>query len=329
MESTNTTNTGSVLNPAQQEVLGHLRVPPDDRPQFDAGLRHELRAHLESALVPLADQLGGDDTLWVSKHLLSQVHGCQARLLADEAAGFEWSIPTARGTVVHKAVELSVTWRGDPVPLTLVQEATARLQNDDRSLTDFLHRCNEAEMADLEAQATERVTTFLEGFPRLKPGWRPKPEARVRVELCDDRVVLAGRVDLSLGQSQGTTAGKVLIDLKTGGFSPDHIHDLRFYALLETIRFGVPPMKLASYYLDSGRIQPEVVTEALLETATERVIGAIEELVRLRREPSTAIYRPGPACRWCPVSNDCTEGTRWLEGANERDGNWPDRFEVE
>ena len=149
------------------------------------------------------------------------------------------------------------------------------------------------------------------------------------MELCDDRIILAGRVDLSLGQPQGTTAGKVLIDLKTGGFSPDHIHDLRFYALLETIRLGVPPMKLASYYLDSGRIQPESVTEALLEAAAERVIGAVEELVRLRHDSSTAVYRPGPACRWCPVSNDCTQGTRWLEGADERDGHWPDRFEVE
>ena len=67
----------------------------------------------------------------------------------------------------------------------------------------------------------------------------------------------------------------------------------------------------------------------MLEAAAERVIGAVGEIVRLRNDPASAIYRPGPACRWCPVSDDCTEGTRWLETSDERSGNWPDRFDVE
>ena len=55
----------------------------------------------------------------------------------------------------------------------------------------------------------------------------------MRAELCGGRVVLSGKADLTLGQPEGTGAGKVIIDLKTGGFAPVHREDLRFYALLE------------------------------------------------------------------------------------------------
>jgi hypothetical protein len=81
-------------------------------------------------------------------------------------------------------------------------------------------------------------------------------EGKVRAELFDARVVLSGKTDLALGQADGTTAGKVLIDFKTGGFSPAHIDDLRFYALLETLKIGTPPRLLASYYLEAGPAPP-------------------------------------------------------------------------
>ena len=35
------------LNPAQREVVELLGAPESERPRFDAGLRHELRAELE------------------------------------------------------------------------------------------------------------------------------------------------------------------------------------------------------------------------------------------------------------------------------------------
>ncbi len=308
-----TTAEGPQLNPAQSEVLEGLRVPSERRRSFEPELRLELRGHLESELGPVLEGLPPDEALFVSKHQLSQVHGCEARYLAEEAEGFQWSVPLARGTVVHKAIELSMNWRGEPVPLDLVDEALARLEHDDRPVTDFLQTCSEADLAELRAMAGQYVTQFLECFPPLRKAWRPVTETPVRQELCGGRVVLVGRVDLTLGQPQGTTAGKVLIDLKTGGFSPAHVDDLRFYALIETLRLGVPPMMLATYYLDQGRLHPEGVTEGILDAAVARVVAGVERIVELRRSPEAAVKRPGPPCRWCPISADCPEGRRWLE----------------
>jgi hypothetical protein len=303
------------LNPAQLEVLELIRLPAAQRLEVDAMLRHELRHELESALTPVVAALPGDETLWLGKHDLAAVHGCEASYLAESDLPFEWSIPLARGSVVHKAVELSVHLRGNPSPLTLVDEAIARLEHADKPVTEFLQRCTDAEIAELRSAAGDSVTKFVESFPPLARGWRPVTESKVRIELCEGRLVLQGRVDLTLGSADGLRSGKVLVDLKTGGFSPDHTPDLRFYALLETLRLGTPPSVLASYYLDSGRAQHERVTEGVLDAAVARTIAATERVVELRHGGAAPTKRTGPRCRWCAIASSCTEGQAYLTGA--------------
>jgi len=305
-------------NPAQQEVVTLLGAPRDARPEFDPGLRDELREHLEARLEPLITRIESDDfdgdNLFLSKYMLSQVLGCERKFMAERLQPFAWSPPIARGTVMHKAIELSVHWRGESSPLVLVDEAMASLQNADKSISDYLTTCGESELAELRAGAGAAMTQFLECFPPLKPAWRPATESPIRAELHGGLIVLSGKPDLTLGQPDGTVAGKVIVDFKTGGFSPAHREDLRFYALLEALRI-LPPRLLATYYLDQGRIHSEEVTEDLLLSASERVIDGAHRYVVLvtgTREPGVA---PGPSCRWCPVQADCDEGIEYLESA--------------
>lgn len=307
-------------NPAQAEVLAALGARPHERPEFDPRLRAELREGLERSLAPLVDRLPDGETLWVSKHLLSSVHGCEGLFLAQDEEEFAWSPQTARGTVAHKAIELSVSWRGDPSAGELVDEAIARLIAGTDRISDYLGALGEGERAELHGEATERVNMFLECFPRLEPRWRPVAESRLRADLNDDRIVLSGKVDLTVGRAEGVRAGKVLIDLKTGGFSPSHRDDLRFYALIETLRLGVPPRLLASYYLDGGRLLDEVVSEDTLAVAFERVVAGAEHAVALRHEHREPTLRPGAPCRWCPRRITCEVGTRYLEERDEADG---------
>jgi hypothetical protein len=312
------------LNPTQRETLERLGASPDDRPQFDAALRHELQAELDHQLAPAIDELPPDDGVFVSKYALAQVHGCEARFVATQAERFAWTVPLARGTVAHKAIELTLNWRGEPVPGALVDEALARLETGDAPVADFLQTASEADRAELRAEATDRVAKFVECFPPLSGRWRPVVESRIYASAVDDRVTMQGRVDLTLGRSVGTTAGKVIIDLKTGNYSPNHRDDLRFYALVETLRLGIPPRLVATYYLDSARAETEVVTEALLEAATRRVVAGVERLVALAVDPAGAVKRPGPPCRWCPVLADCDEGRRHLDERRDAGDAWAD-----
>lgn len=130
--------------------------------------------------------------------------------------------------------------------------------------------------------ATDRVAKFAECFPPLRSGWRPVTESRWAAEFHGGKIRLSGKVDLTIGGCDGLRAGKVIIDFKTGNRSLTHVEDLRFYALLETLRLGVPPWKVATYCLDSGTFAVEVVTEGMLEAAAHRVVAGAAKLAELR-----------------------------------------------
>ena len=305
------------LNPAQQAVLDELGAPAAERPEFPDDLRHHLRTAIETAVEPLLDDLPASDDLFVNKHRLGRVHGCEARFVAEEAEDFAWSVPIARGTITHKAVELAINWRREIEPPVLVDEALARYEQDSGDFGRWLQGCSEVERAELRSDSLDAFTKFIECFPPLKPGWRPVTESRLRAELCNGRLILAGKSDLTLGAADGLRAGKVIIDFKTGGFAPVHLDDLRFYALIETLRMGVPPRLVASYYLDQARLVPETVTEDLLRATVARLVDGVRILMELThggRPPGTM---PSPACRWCALIDDCGDGRTHLAGDHD------------
>jgi hypothetical protein len=296
------------LNPAQQEVLDRLAAPLAERPRFDPALGKALRTKLEDGLAPLAAELDPAKPLRVDKHLLASVHACQAKWLAELGAPFEPSVPVVRGTVAHKAIELSLNAGGDPSPGELADWALERVEANDAWVAEWLAGVGAAERAELRGAVVDLVVKFTECWPPLHQRWRPVSEATWWCDLLGDRVVLKGRADLTVGVPQGDVAGKVVVDLKTGGFSPTHREDLRFYALVETLRLGVPPRLIVTHYLDAGRLDTEEVTVPLLEATVARVTDGVFQAVALRNGELEPAVRPGAACRWCLVLDSCEAG---------------------
>jgi hypothetical protein len=311
----------SILNPAQQAMLDALGAGRHDRPTFAPDLGLRLRAQLEEGLRPLILVLDtlGIEKLWVSKHKVSSIHGCEVRFLAEDDRGFDgWTVPMARGTVAHRAIELSMHVRGDPVPAELVDHPRAALtEGESNGMADWLQSISEFERADLRGAAIDKVSAFLEMWPPLKASWRPRTESKARVDLLGDRITLQGKVDLTVGVAEGSRAGKVLIDLKTGAFSPVHVDDLRFYALVEAIKVGVPPRRVATHYLESGNLVPEDVSEPLLGSAAVRVIDAVNRWLELRAGRAVPLLKPSASCRWCPVLPNCDGGRQHLAAVEE------------
>lgn len=298
------------LTPAQTETLDLIRPPVESRPTYRSTLRMDLRNRLESELVDAADRL--EDQLWVAKRALQSVHGCERHHEAEQDRPFAYSEPTARGQIFHKSIELSVHLGGRRDPLQLVDEAVSTLQAKEDLLADYLRTASETTRAEIRSEVGALVTSFLETFPPLRTAWRPTTEARRRVPLCSDQIMLHGRLDLTLGMPNDTTAGRVIVELKTGSPAAGHRDDLRYYALLETLVTGVPPLLLVTFYVDAGRAEIEQVDENLLEAATRRTIDGILRLVDLRSGLVDPRRVAGPACRWCPVSDDCDPGQEFL-----------------
>jgi hypothetical protein len=281
------------------------------RPTFGRDLAKELRADLRRALEAVDERLGlAGIELHISKSGLSQVHQCERNWSNPD---FEWSTATARGWIAHKAIELGVFATGDRAPRDLVDMALDRQLQEQDDLGRWLLEAPAEEVAELRAEATNHVSAFEECFPPLKAKWRPRTECPVKHQI--GQVVLRARVDLALGRSEGDRAGMLIVDFKTGRPYPAHMDDLRFYALVETLRIGVPPFRVASYYLDTATWHAEDITDDLLAITVRRVADGAVKMAELKLSEREATFTPGPACRWCSVRTAC-EGPATLEDAD-------------
>jgi hypothetical protein len=310
-----TANPGTVstvdLTPLQQRTFDLLkRTEPV---VFDPAVAASIRAEMSEAFASFAERLG-TARVFMSKHRVASAVGCEVKhLLPDD---FSWSTATAGGQIAHRAVQLLLNWRGDPVPAELVDEGFERAVDDDPSLGPWLAALTEADRADLRAVAVDQVVKFQESFPPLDQRAAPTVESRMRWPL-DGPVTLSGRADLVIGRPAGGESRKVVIDLKTGWVSAHHRDDLRFYALIETLRVGVPPRKVASFYLDAGDAVVDDVTEGSLRSAARRTLDAIDAEISLRFEGREPVKRPGRACRWCPLADECVEGSAFLDADDD------------
>ncbi len=308
------------LNPTQRTTLDALGAGIDahDRPETPDDLAPRLRSELEAGLAVIVDSLSDTRQLIIAKHLLNGVHGCQARYVDGESREFIPSVPVVRGTIAHKALELAVHWPRTPIPLELVDDAIGRVTDSGNWASDWMISASTAELAELRSEAGDIVAKFLECWPPITAAMRPTTESKLYTELCGGRIVLKGQVDLTLGQpiASGNRARKIIVDYKTGGYSPEHRSDLRFYALVETLRLGVPPRLLVTSYLGAGTLDIEEVTVDMLDATVARVIDGITTFIALRAGEIDPVRRPSTACRWCPLADDCAPGQAFLEDSD-------------
>jgi CRISPR/Cas system-associated exonuclease Cas4 (RecB family) len=218
--------------------------------------------------------------------------------------------------VLHKAVELGLNWQGAVIPADIVDIALNQLADDDMaSAGPFIEQLSSSERAQLRSSAIDLYTKFDESFPPLKASWRPVLESSARYEMYGQRINLSTRADLTLG----APGSKVIVDLKSGRIQPSHREELRFYALVEAMRTGQAPRRLATYSLVTARAEVEDVTEGVLQAAVRKTIDGIHllfELQRERREPTT---RPGTSCLWCPLATSCATGIKYLAHRDDPD----------
>ena len=309
LDTTDTTP-GSGMRPAQQRVIDLLGRQADGELLIGPELAQALRAELDERLAGVATLVPEGEPLFVGKTQLAAFASCPGRWRAALDSPFYWSVPSVRGTVSHKAIELSLNWRGEIEPGRAVDAAIGRLLDDGSSVGRFLRTLSTVELAELRSESVDLVTAFEECFPPLKARWRPVVDGRSRAELAGGRIVLVGRPDLTLGQA--LRSGKVIIDLKTGAPRRHHVDDLRFYALIDTLRIGLPPRRLATVYLDAGQPVVEAVTVGVLEAAVERVVRSVEAMIETRWGTMPTRLRPGQHCAWCPARERCQSGLEWL-----------------
>lgn len=319
------------MTPAQATTLRVLRGEGARR-SFDPELGVELRRELEARLAPSTDLLPdprvavGAKPIFAGKTQLGQVLACEAHHQAESSHPFEWNLASVRGTVAHRAIELLVHRSDRPSPLELVDAAFERLEADAGSAGTYLAELSADERAELRGDVNNLVSDFVDQFPPLQPrrAWRPATELRLAHDICGGRVTLSGRVDLALGSPTGSEAGRTFVELKTGATRSRHVDDLRLYALLETLKLGVPPRRLVVANLDRGQLTAFDVDEDVLRSALMRTVDGVHRLVQLHLGLRSAEVVPNPLCRWCRANQTCPGARAWEAQAGEAEATPPD-----
>ncbi len=247
----------------RDDVLAAIRGNTGVRPPVDPGLSGGLREWLEDGLCSLP--LDRDSELVVTK-----------QTLRGEGRKDSESITSAIaiGALMHALFRQYVTTGRIEDPM---EDGLASLELDPRrsATVRFVHRLGGSALHQFRDELETQTAILVGRWPRLSPGWMPRTQERVAVPLAGGNVVLAGVIDLVIGSPSSGQATVGLVEAKSGRPRLEDRDDLRFYALLETLRSGAPPFRVATFYTRSGQVDAEDVYDELLASCVMRVLGAI------------------------------------------------------
>ena len=185
------------LNPAQQRTLALLRRSCG-ADAVRRGARRRSARPGQRGVRPL-QRAARRHTLFVTKHTLASVHDCEVHFLAPD--DFEWTPARARGQVAHKAIQLMLNWRGEPSPRELVDEALARLGDEERDFGRWIAALSPGDEADLRGGASSGSASSPSASRPSTSAAIPVTEAAAQWPL-DHPILLRARVDLVMGRPQ-------------------------------------------------------------------------------------------------------------------------------
>jgi hypothetical protein len=208
------------------------------------------------------------------------------------------SVDLFRGSLAHRVfakhlVEGPIS--GDDFAMVCRQEVGTHLGGQMASLgmkaSEF-----RAVTADVEELYESFKQVPTDGFEGAEVEVESRPAEGVR---------LRGRVDAVFADDDGLR----IVDWKTGTYLDDAEDQLDFYAMAWLHANRVLPVRMEAISLRTGEHRVFAPTEesvAATEVRVAEMISALRVAMGVQSElPRTA----GPYCRWCPLLDDCSEGT--------------------
>jgi hypothetical protein len=254
-----------------EEILGLLRQGSGQRPRFDPGLAGGLRAWLEDSASVVVRARGEDAPPWHVglRHLIGEPGA------AGSAAERPQAVLTA--CLVHALFRQIVVTGAIDDPLG---DAVSALRVDP-SQTDVVTKFDALtadERRSLAWVVESHVSHMRMLVPRLHPAWMPRTGDRVALPLAGGRVVVHGTFDLLVGAPTDDRASQCAVGLTTTGPWDRARRKLHLLALLETLRSGSPPFRVALLDSGTGRYGVEDVLEEHLGAVVAHVTGRLTEM---------------------------------------------------
>ena len=292
-------------------------------PTVDYDFALDLRRWMEAELAESVQAIRGGDALphgrkqlWLNKTKVTAALGCARKHQADLGVKRSWDLRGVQSSVTHNALRLATIMEDEQDPMQLVNNAVRSILDSGGGAAEYLASATSSELMTLQLEATQAVTAYLETFPKFTSADWPVTHKTVQADFGGGAIKVTARIDLMVGNSLEDR--KVIINLKTGGPAPLHAEDLRFYALLETLRRTGAPRRVFTYYLSNGSASSEDISCDVLQAAAERVVAAVKRTLELNAGTATPETMPDDPCKWCRVQKDCGPGTLYLESIGYR-----------
>lgn len=214
----------------------------------------------------------------------------------------EPSIDLFRGSLAHRIFARHLV--DGPIPagdfvLVCKKEAGAHLGATMASLS--------MKPSEFRAVVTE-VEDLYDRFKSVPTRGFSGAEVDVESEPAEG-VRLRGRVDAVFADADGIR----IVDWKTGAYLADAEPQLDFYAMAWHIATGSLPVAMEALSLKTGEKFVSVPTEEQVAETEEGVAAMIGELRTAMHDRAELERSAGPHCRWCPLLEDCDEGTSALK----------------
>jgi hypothetical protein len=294
-------------------MAGRIRdelIRPDASPiPSDFSWSRSLRELVIDGLGTGLAGIEASESLFVNKTALKSVLGCEVLHQCD--TGFEWSVDTAKGTILNAAADLVIGGL-DGSNNAIAAAAVTSASNDPNggaSLAEWLNGLDEITRIELVSEVASLIDALYDTWGSIEQSWNPRPGYAQSVTFTGPAfdVRVRGKADLVVGPRGGRDRNQVIVDWKKGRLYPSHFDEVWLYALAQTIRTNIAPARIGVVSLTSEEMWSAEVDYVGLEIAAERLIDGVVRIRQLQLPDTVPVTKPGPPCGWCPLSDSCPD----------------------
>jgi hypothetical protein len=173
-----------------------------------------------------------------------------------------------RGLLVTTALSLLVHEQGLDDAFDDTLSAWSSNQSDTTLLTAFL--TDDAEVqARLRADVRSHVSVLREYLGTFASAWHPQTAVRSRVLVSGGALELRDEIDLVVGSVTDSRAALSLLDVTTAPLGDRADQTIRYHALVQTLRGGVVPLRVALFSTATADCLVRDVDNTMLQRALD------------------------------------------------------------
>jgi hypothetical protein len=258
-----------------QGLLEKLRGSGRSRPVADPELAGGLREWLEDSLSSTARRVPeGGPALVIDTVSRRRLLSLRPR---RQAQPIEISNQAMVQNLVSCLFRQWITTRsiGDPLADAIAAQVVS---GDPEGIVERVSRMPAARRSALQSELSGHARQIASMWPPLCASWHPRTGEKVAIPLCGRKIILSATVDLAIGPQASTDASVCIVGIETAPPRRSHEIDMRYCALVETLRSGAPPSRVGKFYTQSGQFRIEPVNEHLLVSALLETVDLAERL---------------------------------------------------